>query len=309
MNKFGILLFFLLGALSRQGLSQNDRASERAIGTSAETAALSLACALERPESFPKAADATVKVTVSGAPPPYQCTWNGGAQGANGSKSNIACNPFNISGLTAGGAANGLTYTLTVTAGGMSATCTVVVQQGTVPAPPSCLDFLQNQRCRDEMVRQLQTALTPPAQSICKQWEGQSCGTTTFIHHNGPVGIGTANVPPGFRLAVKGGVVTNNVKINLCKNNGWCDYVFAPNYPLMPLADMQRYIAHNRSLPRTHTQAQITEEGGYELRGVALEHQEKIEEAFLHLIRLGEQVEALRQKVAALRLENERLKQ
>lgn len=116
-------------------------------------------------------------------------------------------------------------------------------------------------------------------------------------------------MPSGFRLAVKGGIVTDNVKISLCEKNGWCDYVFEPQYPLLSLYDVERHINQYKSLPRTHAQARMTAEGGYELGGVLLEHQEKIEEAYLHLIALETKVATLRAKVAALRLENEQLKQ
>lgn len=280
-----------------------DRSSEAA----ERPAGLTLACALARPESFFSAADAVVSVTVTGAPPPYQCSWNGGAQGGSGQKHNIACNPFSISGLTAGGVQAGLNYVLTVQSGSMSATCQVLVREGALPAPPSCIDF-ENAGCKSALLEALKTALTPPSQNLCRQWNGEACGFTERIYREGIVGIGTSNVPSGFRLAVKGGIVTDNVKISLCKKNAWCDYVFDPKYPLLPLNEVAQYIQARKSLPRTRTQAQVTAEGGYELGGVLLEHQEKIEEAYLHLIALDKIVGNLRQKVEALKAENESLK-
>lgn len=262
-------------------------------------------CAVVRPESFPGAKDAVVVVYTEALQPPFRCTWASPAGG--GSLSNIQCRPFRISGLTSGPAATGNTYTINCTgAGNVTGTCSFQIVLGNPPRPVNCSIF-ETEDCRQHLLNRLQTALVPPASALCRQWKGgAACSETDHLYRDGQVGIGTSNVPSGFRLAVKGNIVTNGVMINLCKGS-WCDYVFDKNYPLLSLPAMETYIKKEKSLPNTHTQSQVTADGGYEVRSVLLEQQEKIEEAFLHLIALEEKVAQLRVRNAKLKAENEQL--
>lgn len=182
-------LFFLFAAgLCLNGMPLRAQVPAGAAGRSGDNATevlvMSLNCTLTRPESFFRAGDAVVTVSVTGAQPPYQCVWSGGPQGASGTKNNITCNPFSIAGLTANGFATGVYYTLTVTTGSLTATCQVLVKEGAVPAPPSCADFA-NAGCKTALLAALKTALVPPSSSLCKQWEGANCDLTGRIFREG----------------------------------------------------------------------------------------------------------------------------
>jgi|GEM_PF-3380059 len=146
-----------------------------------------------------------------------------------------------------------------------------------------------------------------PYCSLCKQWLGV-CNTLSTITHSGKVGIGTNSVNPGFNLAVAGGIVTDLIKVELCEKGAWCDYVFGENYDLASLYEVVDFIKKFGHLPNTPTAQEIEKEGGFELKSVKLNQQEKIEEIFLHLIEINGQVYTLRQKIGALEMENEKLR-
>ncbi|HAD12841.1 MAG TPA: hypothetical protein DCF33_10445, partial [Saprospirales bacterium] len=60
------------------------------------------------------------------------------------------------------------------------------------------------------------------------------------------------------------------------------------------------YIQEHRHLPGTISQSEVVEEGGFEVRNVKLDHQIKIEEAYLHLIELNKKKEALKLRINSL---------
>ncbi len=140
----------------------------------------------------------------------------------------------------------------------------------------------------------------------CQQWEGR-CDWFGKIHRKGPVSIGTNQAVEGFNLVVADGIIARELKI--CKDPGWwCDYVFDDNYPLMPLHEVKSFIEGQGHLPKTPSAEEIEKEGGFYLGEIALNHQEKIEEVFLHLIALKKEADELQAKLLVLRQENERLK-
>ena len=140
---------------------------------------------------------------------------------------------------------------------------------------------------------------------LCKQWM-VDCNTTSPIYRVGKVGIGTAN--PLAELTVKEGIITDRALVEACDKLEWCDYVFDPDYPLMPLKELEAFINEKRHLPGTPSAKKIEEAGGFELLAVTTNQQEKIEEIFLHLIRLQKQADQLNEKIRRLKTENQQLK-
>ena len=65
----------------------------------------------------------------------------------------------------------------------------------------------------------------------------------------------------------------------------------------MSLNDIDSYIEQCGHLPRTSSASQIESDGGFELKSVALNHQEKIEEIFLHLIDLEHKLDGIDSKL------------
>ena len=213
--------------------------------------------------------------------------WNGPS---SGTKNNVTCTggAIQIQHLAAGN------YSLVVSnASGVVGTCSFTISSG---GTPSICNVFSDPICKQAILEMLEDEAfdTPPN---CKQWEGDPCSHEDEIYHLGNVGIGTSIGRAGFSLAVKGGIVTDKFRVELCESQGWCDYVFDEGYPILPLLEAESYIKKHKHLPGTVTQNEVTENGGFELRSVKMDHQIKIEEAYLHLIALNKKKESLKQKL------------
>jgi hypothetical protein len=171
----------------------------------------------------------------------------------------------------------------------------------TTPSPTSITNCgVVFNTCQEELLDYLQTNI-----GSCKQWDG--CTYDDLIYRSGRVGIMTNEMASGFNLAVKGGIITDYINVQLCEDGGWCDYVFEPEYDLKPLEEVEKHIAEKGHLHNTPSSKDIAEAGGVELKETKLNQQEKIEEIFLHLISLNDRVEHLRNEVKKLNLENRTL--
>ena len=229
----------------------------------------------------------TIKIVVESGRSPFNVIWTS--------------NGFSGTGLTIY-TSESKTYTITVTDG---YGCKMVKNvTATDACPPDCPKYIDN--CRAEWE---QFILKNYASAKCKQWE-TVCDTKSDMRRDGKVAIGLnlTSVPDGFNLAVKGGVITNDVKVKLCgSGERWCDYVFDKTYKLMLLADVSKYIHQNKHLPNMPSTADIDKENGYEIKKLALLQQEKIEEAYLHLIKLEETVRNLTNNIEIKRQRNNKI--
>ena len=100
-----------------------------------------------------------------------------------------------------------------------------------------------------------------------------------------------------YRLFVKDGILTESLKIALSSDpNEWADYVFEPNYPLMPLAQVKHYVQTQKHLPNMPSTCDLQANGGLDVKQLMAKQQEKIEELYLYLIQQQAQIEALQQQ-------------
>jgi hypothetical protein len=113
-----------------------------------------------------------------------------------------------------------------------------------------------------------------------------------MIASNGSVGIGSVNTG-SFKLAVDGMVGEREVKVTL--DNPWPDYVFESYYPLMSLENLNEFISINKHLPRLPSAKEIEENNGYGLGEMQILLLEKIEELYLHVIRLEKENNELKE--------------
>ena len=111
----------------------------------------------------------------------------------------------------------------------------------------------------------------------------------------GKVGIGGDNVTPfgnfpttagivnisNYNLFVKGGILTEEVRVNL--QTTWADYVFAKDYKLPTLKEVEKHIVEKGHLINVPS-AKKVKENGIELGEMAKIQQEKIEELTLYVI-------------------------
>lgn len=110
------------------------------------------------------------------------------------------------------------------------------------------------------------------------------------IDRLGNVGIGT--FPSTYKLNVCGTIRATEVRVT----TGWCDYVFADDYKLPALHDVEAFIKENKHLPDV-TPGAIIENEGLEVGKTSAQMIKKIEELMLYVIDLQKQVNDLKQAV------------
>ncbi|MEN9639624.1 MAG: hypothetical protein RLZZ262_1493 [Bacteroidota bacterium] len=110
------------------------------------------------------------------------------------------------------------------------------------------------------------------------------------IRQNGQVGIGTGSPDAQYMLDVAGKIRGCEVRVN---NPGWCDYVFAPDYQLMPISQLADYIRQNYHLPEMPSEAQVNAEGGFDLAQMNTALLKRAEENTLYIIQLEERIARL----------------
>lgn len=107
------------------------------------------------------------------------------------------------------------------------------------------------------------------------------------------VTIGTSIATPStYKLGVGGRIICEELKVKL-QSAGWPDYVFANNYKLKPLEELENYIKINQHLPNIPA-AKTVETEGLEVGEMQRRMMEKIEELTLYVIDLKKEIEVLK---------------
>jgi len=121
------------------------------------------------------------------------------------------------------------------------------------------------------------------------------------IHHDpevvfdlaadGAVGI-RAVANSDYALSVGGSIRAREIVVE----SDWADYVFAPDYELMPLPQLANYIAQHGHLPGVPTAQEVSQQG-VSLGQMQSKFLEKIEELTLYSLRLKKENDRLRQRL------------
>lgn len=99
---------------------------------------------------------------------------------------------------------------------------------------------------------------------------------------NGQLLIGNTQGKQGsYLLAVAGSEVATSITVKTVSN--WPDYIFHPNYTLLPLNDLKTYIDQNHHLPGIPTESEI-HKSGLNLGEIDQALVKKVEELTLYLI-------------------------
>lgn len=123
-----------------------------------------------------------------------------------------------------------------------------------------------------------------------------------MILNNGNIGIGTTESgmlsnPNGYKLAVNGKIGAKEVQVENTSST-WADYVFDPNYKLMPLRDVENFVKVNKHLPEIPSADEVKTHG-HKLGEMDVLLLKKVEELTLHVIELKKEIEELKKKTTS----------
>lgn len=112
---------------------------------------------------------------------------------------------------------------------------------------------------------------------------------------------GSNSTPTGYKLYVQGGLITEKIKVALASSaTDWSDYVFEPDYKLMPLEKVEDFLKKNKHLPNVPSAEEMVA-GGLDVAKSDAKLLEKIEELTLYLIDLNKQVKLLQEENKVLK--------
>jgi len=118
-----------------------------------------------------------------------------------------------------------------------------------------------------------------------------------LMQGNGSVGIGTANIPTGYKFAVNGNILCEKVKV--INNVPTADFVFENKYQLNSLNDVEKFIKENKHLPDVPS-AEEMKKNGLDLADMNILLLKKIEELTLYLIEQDKEIEVVNNKLKTL---------
>ena len=116
--------------------------------------------------------------------------------------------------------------------------------------------------------------------------------TRTMAFYPGSAQLAINGLPsPSYHLTVNGKVRTKEVVVE----SGWADYVFAKDYKLPSLDDVEKFIKANNHLPEIPSAKEI-QENGLKVGELQTKMMQKIEELTLYVIELKKEIELLKEK-------------
>ena len=157
---------------------------------------------------------------------------------------------------------------------------------------------------RNGIKTEYHNVITGVSSNVIHEFTGTNT-TIMSLTQGGNVGIGTTT--PDAKLAVKGRIHTQEVKVDL---NGAVapDYVFLEDYDLKTIKEVENYIEKEGHLPNIPS-AKEMEQNGIELKTMNLKLLEKIEELTLYMIEQNKKTELLRQEIVLLKEKNKELEE
>ena len=115
--------------------------------------------------------------------------------------------------------------------------------------------------------------------------------TQTMTYYPGTAQLGINCAPQtGYNLAVNGKVKAKEILVE----TGWADYVFADNYKLRSLSEVEDFIKTNKHLPDV-TAGDVIEKDGLEVGKTSAQMIKKIEELTLYVIEQEKSINALKE--------------
>lgn len=111
----------------------------------------------------------------------------------------------------------------------------------------------------------------------------------------GKVAIGTATTTftNNYTLGVNGKIGARDLQIEA---TSWSDYVFAEEYRLPPLQEVERYVREHKHLADVPSEQEVKEKG-YSVGDMDVVLLKKVEELTLYIIEQQKQIDALKKKL------------
>ena len=106
--------------------------------------------------------------------------------------------------------------------------------------------------------------------------------------------------PANNKFSVNGKIAAKEVQVSLTQ---FPDYVFADNYDLMPMEDLQAYIDENNHLPNVPSEQEVVA-NGMQVGQMSVIMMEKIEELTLYMLQLKEENDQLKEELDELKQTN-----
>lgn len=121
---------------------------------------------------------------------------------------------------------------------------------------------------------------------------------------NGRIYIGVTPVFPtdtgNYKLYVENGILTEKVKIALRNESEWKDSVFASDYSLMPLNEVESFVKENKHLPGIESAEELVK-SGLDLGDMQAKQMGKIEELTLYVIEQNKILEKQNKEIEELK--------
>lgn len=128
---------------------------------------------------------------------------------------------------------------------------------------------------------------------IIAPWGTSSAGIK--IKSNGNVGINTSSTPE--RLTVNGKVKSKGF---ITDTTNWSDYVFAPDYRLTSLEEVEAHIKEKKHLPGIPSESELVEKG-LDLGAMSAAQMAQIEQLMLHVIEMNKKLKAQGEEIQQLK--------
>ena len=127
--------------------------------------------------------------------------------------------------------------------------------------------------------------------SIGSSYAGTNIAPANGLVVQGKVVIGTTDFSKinNYAFAVNGAAIFTKAVVAL--NNNWADYVFADDYKLLPISDLEKFIKKNKHLPEIPCASEVAD-NGIDLGETQIKLLKKIEELTLYVIAQNKQLAA-----------------
>jgi hypothetical protein len=146
------------------------------------------------------------------------------------------------------------------------------------------------------------TLKTPQTFKICYKSPTDATEKDFFSidSYEGRVRIGDVQTQfDGYKLYVEQGILTEKVKVAVKDSKDWYDNVFAPDYQLLSLQKLEKFIQENKHLPDVPTTEEVMT-NGLDLGKMNATLLKKVEELTLYIIEMKKDSEDMKARLKEL---------